>query len=807
MIKNKKLELLSPAGSLESVYAAVNNGCNAVYIGGKDFSARQFAGNFNIEEIERVCDYCHLRDVKVFVTVNTIYKEKELNEFILFIAKIYNIGVDALIVQDLGAANLIKKYFPNFELHASTQLATNNLLDVNSLYDFGFKRIVLSRELSIDEIEFISKNTHAEIETFIHGALCVSYSGQCIMSSMLGGRSGNRGRCAQTCRLPYTLYNEYNKIKEGYLLSTKDIQTISIIPQLIKAGISSFKIEGRMKKPEYVAGVTRIYRKYIDMYFENPEKYEVDNNDIKVLTQLFNRGGFSNGYYTTHSGSDMMSIIRPKTWGLKAGIVDNYNEKLKRVTIRTREPLVPGDGIEIWTQSEPHTGSNISRKSKAGEVINFVLDGKISKNDVVYKTYDKLLEDSLKLTWSKDYRKKDINCEFYAKIGEPMYIKLWDNKGNYIFEKGKIVQEAKNQPLSKDKLQNQLLKTGNTPFKIDNISMNVDEKIYITVSELNELRRNAIDKLSEYIIDKSKNDFVKNLSLKAKNSKIIQQKKINVLVNDMFQFESCLNKDVNIIYFEMTTSLEKNINRCIEKCHNLGIQIFVAFPRIYRKYSEGIYQTFIENLLNSDVDGFLVRSVGEFEIVKNSNKKINIDYNINTFNSEAVKFWKEKGAYNICMSPEMNIQEICQSACDNCEMLVYGYLPLITTHQCPIGAFDGNKENHMFCEKKNNDGLYYLKDRKNEKFPLMTDCKQCICYILNGKPLYTLKFFNEILETPTGSVRLIFTKEGPKRTERILKAYIDMIKNPENISAQTKLFLSEMDSKKTTKGHYFRGVE
>ncbi len=344
-----QIELLSPAGSMESVYAAVNNGCNAVYIGGKHFSARQYANNFSPEEMEQVCDYCHVRGVKVYVTVNILYKQKEIPALLKYIKQLYEMGVDALILQDIGAAKVIQKYFP-IPLHASTQLTSNNLQDIDFLYQQGFSKIVLSRELSLEEVKYIAQNTEAEIEVFVHGALCVCYSGQCIMSSMLGGRSGNRGRCAQTCRLPYTLYQGYDKIEQGHLLSPKDMQTITILPQIIESGVASLKIEGRMKNPEYVAGVTQIYRKYLDLYANSPENYEVDTKDLKILMQLFNRGGFTEGYYQTNAGRDMMSIERPKTWGLKTGFVDSYNEKAGRVTIRTREPLVPGDGIEIWTK-------------------------------------------------------------------------------------------------------------------------------------------------------------------------------------------------------------------------------------------------------------------------------------------------------------------------------------------------------------------------------------------------------------------------------------------------------------------------
>ncbi len=807
MFKGVVPELLSPVGSMESLYAAVNNGCDAVYLGGKSFSARYYANNFGIEEISEVCDYCHLRGVRVYITVNTIYKDTEINEFLKFIDDLYRIGVDALIVQDLGASELIRNRYPDFPLHASTQLTTNSLEDVQYLYENGFSKVVLSRELSLEEIKNITANTDIEIETFVHGALCVSYSGQCIMSSMLGGRSGNRGRCAQTCRLPYTLYNEYDKVKEGHLLCPKDMETITILPKLIEAGINSFKIEGRMKSPEYVAGVTKIYRKYIDMYMNDPENYAVDDADMKVLLQLFNRGGFNEGYYETHSGSSMMSIERPKTWGLKVGFIDSYNPKIGRATIRTREPFVPGDGIEIWTDSEPHVGSNINKKSKAGEVISISIEGDISKNNVVYKTHDKLLEDTLRATWEKDRRKKKIYGEFTAVKGEPSALKLWDDSGSAVYVEGAVAQKAENQPLTEEKLRKQLSKTGATPFEFEYLDIKADDDIYIGISDINDIRRRGTDALAENIVKKTKRKSKESESFKSNRNRIIRRKKITALVNDIMQFDIVSrNRNVEIVYFELTDSLEKNLDKCIARCKKTGVKLFVALPRIYRENTKHMYDEFIEKLKTSDIDGFLVRSLGEYNLVCDSGKKISIDFSMNVFNSEAVRYWNSKNVETICISPELNIKEINSISDEKCEMLGYGYLPLMTTSQCPIGSFDGGKEAGMYCSKRFNKDLYFLKDRKGMKFPLMPDCKQCVCQILNGKPLFTLKFYDEIAETSTGYIRLLFTKEGPAKTERILNAYCDIVLD-RDISPETKILLTEMSEKGSTKGHFFRGVE
>lgn len=807
-VRNKP-ELLAPAGSMESLKAAVNNGCDAVYLGGKLFSARQYAGNFSLEELEEACDYCHVRGVRLYVTVNTLYKDKELKEFIDFIGKLYKMGVDALILQDSGATKLIKEKYPDFPLHASTQMTANSLEDVRYWESLGFSKIVLSRELSLEEIQEITVQSEAEIETFVHGALCVSYSGQCIMSSILGGRSGNRGKCAQTCRLPYTLYKGADKLQEGYLLSPKDIQTVTILPQLIEAGITSFKIEGRMKNPEYVAGVTAIYRKYIDLYFEHPAQYEVSPEDVKTLTQLFNRGGFTEGYYTSAGGKDMMSVERPKTWGLKIGFVDNYIPKHKRVTIRTREPLVPGDGIEIWTSNGPHVGTNISKVSKAGEVISLTLEGEIEKNDVVYRTYGKSLNDALRKTWEKDSRKKSIFGLLKAKKGQPLALQLWDMTGSNIYVTGDTVERAENQPTTVEKLKQQTEKMGSTPFALESLEIEADDDIYVSIGALNQLRRMAVEALEEAILKSTKRSSLQGEEKEEERKKEnLLQKKLHVLVTDFLQLEAVVRiKGLRVIYYEASADMERNLPSALELCRRFGVSLYAALPKISRQWRKEIEDAMVESLKKTEIDGFLVRSAGQFGMVKDSGKKITVDYSLNVMNEEGVAFWKQQGADEVCLSVEANLQEINVMGDKDCEMVVYGYLPLMKTQQCPIGNYAGEKEGHLYCSERNNTELYFLRDRKGLKFPLMTDCERCVCTILNSKPLFTLKFYDEILESVTGSVRLEFTKEGAGRAAKITKAYAEMTQNPNKISAETRNLLEEMKEKGNTKGHFFRGVE
>lgn len=806
MNRISQAELLSPVGSMESLYAAVQNGCNAVYLGGKDFSARAYANNFSKEELETVCDYCHLRGVKVYVTVNTVYKKGELNGFLSFIDGLYAMGVDALIMQDLGAAMAAKEKYPDLPLHASTQLTANSLEDVEYLYDLGFSKVVLSRELTLGEVSHIASHARAQIETFIHGALCVSYSGQCLMSSMIGGRSGNRGRCAQTCRLPYSLCDRGGEITKGHLLSTKDMCTLAILPQLLASGVASFKIEGRMKNPEYVAGVTAIYRKYMDLAQQDPAHYQVGLKDEKILLQLFNRGGFTTGYYEEIAGADMMSVERPKTWGLKCGFVDQYIPKYHKVMIRTRENMVPGDGIEIWTSQGEHVGTQITKPSRAGEVITISLEGGIEKNDAVYKTFDKALQDEWKKTWQKDERKIPVWGECRAKIGESITFKLYDNTGNAVFVTGTEVMPAKNQPLSKEELQERLSKLGGTTFSMEMLQVDMDDAIYVGIKELNALRREAAERLRQEILRKSHRTPKESKLLHMARPAKVTRKKLSALVVNPEQFKAILKTDgLKRIYFEMNHAFGAFWQEALALAKDQGIELFAAMPQIERGITQHITKDLLAELLLSDIDGFLVRSGGQFAQVRHSGKAVVVDYTLNVTNEKSLQTWLDAGAEQVCLSPELNAAEIAAFAGKETEMLVYGYLPLMITQQCPIGNYVGGKAGKMYCSEKGTESLYFLQDRKGERFPLMPDCERCVCRILNGKPLFTLKFFDEVMDNGVGSVRLFFTKESGARAAQIARAYGEMVQGQKGPAA--KELLRQMELRGSTKGHFFRGVE
>lgn len=793
---------------MESLKAAVASGADAVYLGAKQYSARASAGNFTMEELSEAMDYCHLRGVKVYLTVNTLYKDNERQGLLQLVNSVYAMGVDALIVQDLGAAREIRAAFPELKLHASTQLTANTVSDVKALQQMGFSKVVLSRELNLAEIQTIAKQADVELETFIHGALCVSYSGQCIMSSMLGGRSGNRGRCAQTCRLPFSLYEGYEKRAEGHLMSTKDMETLEILPELMKSGISSFKIEGRMKTPEYVAGVTAIYRKYMDRYAQDPNGYAVEEQDKKVLLQLFNRGGFTEGYYYTHSGREMMSPQRPKSWGLLAGFVDQRDAKKQRLSIRTREPMAPGDGIEIWTKAEPHVGCQITKSSRAGEVIHLTLAGQIEKNDPVYKTYDKTLMDELDRQCKTDPARVVLSGAFTAKLGAPMRLEVWDEDGNTGFALGQEPEEAKNQPVTQQTVHRQLVKLGGTVYTPGEWTVTLEGALYIPIGLINQMRREALENLSKKRVEKGQRKGLQALpKARENNSQIRYEKDLTALVTTYSQFQAAVtHPNLRRIYVESNEEMEQQAEQVLAQAKRAGMDVVLALPRVWRSYTKKRYANLIE-LWHKEGNGFLARSVGSFQERKAAGDVVYADFSLNTFQSEAVNFWKAQGAAGVCLSPEMNLTEVNGAATAFCELLAYGHLPLMTTHQCPIGNYAGGKETGMYCDLRHHGQMWHLKDRKGEEFPLLTDCEICVCSILNGKPLFTLKFFEDILATPAGSLRLQFTIEDAARTDEILTAYEEVMEDWVRPGETARHLIRSLGGAQSTKGQYYRGVE
>lgn len=765
----KKPEILAPAGTKQSVIAALNGGCDAIYIGGQNFGARAYADNPSDDELKEIICLCHLRGVKVFITINTLYKDNEIAAVLEFVSKIYSYGAYGVIVQDIGIADIIKKHFPEIKLSASTQMTVHSKEGVLLLKELGYDRVVLARELSLEETADICKAKGSmEIESFIHGALCVSYSGRCLMSSFIGGRSGNRGRCAQPCRMEYSLKKNDKIIKKGCLLSPKDISTLSIIQSIAASGADSLKIEGRMKNPEYVYQAVSLYRKYLDS-LSKPDK-----EDIKKITQVFNRGGSSSkGYWDTFSGADMMSVLTPKNSGREIGAVSAYDSKTKKCTIRLYDNVIPGDGIEIW--SSPHIGAGISRTAQKGESIAIRAEGRIKKGDRVFRSFDKALMDSLKKSCAKITRRQVINTELYLKEGCPAEI-VFKDKGLSV--KGEIVQRAKNQPMSREDMISRIKKTGDTPFELNITKADTDNNIYIPISALNSLRRKACRSLEEKLKAELKREYIKAEYIADKLEKA-DKPLLTVLVRTREQFKAAADSSAKIIYSDI---LDPELAAWAKE---RGKELYYALPNISRSGC-GEY---INILDKTCCRGYIVRSLGKIV----TNKEIIADYTLNSTNRASINKLRE--IYNckrVCLSPELNLRELKITADRDCEIVIYGRLPLMTTHQCPAGLYDGKKGKYKYCKLKGSEDSYSLIDRKNMEFPILRDCQSCTAYILNSAPIHTLDKYKDIKSIGAGCHRIELTTEDYNMSLKIINSYA---------------LEKSLEIKGSTRGHFYRGVQ
>ncbi len=501
-MKKKIPELLAPAGGMNQLVAAVENGANAVYLGGPLFNARIQADNFTEEKLEQAVDYAHLRDVKVHVTLNTLLKDEELLPALEYAAKLYEMGVDALIVQDLGLAYLLRQYLPDLPLHLSTQGSIYNLSGVKKARELGFSRVVLARELSLAEIQQITDNTSCEVEVFVHGALCICYSGQCQMSRILGRgeRSGNRGLCAQPCRLPY----KDDKGKTACILSPKDLCTVDDLGELTEAGVTSLKIEGRMKSAEYVAAVTRIYRKYLD-YYAKSGKFRVSAEDRRVLMQVFNRGGFTEGYLKGNPGAEFLSGRLPKHQGVFAGTVVKRVPGTNLVDVEPTASLEIGDGIEIRSRELVGNILTYRQERKGGMLRIGDIKGTVRTGDRVYKITDAALMQSLRRSYeeagpegTKCKKTVPVCMNLQVRIGQPPVLTVRSSKWSVtVCDESVAAEKARNRVLEKESAERQLSKTGGTPFYVESIKMNLEEGCALPISSLNRLRREALLRLTE----------------------------------------------------------------------------------------------------------------------------------------------------------------------------------------------------------------------------------------------------------------------------------------------------------------------
>jgi putative protease len=848
VIKMKRqIEILAPAGSYDGMRAAMNAGCDAVYIGGSSFGARAYANNPETETLLKAIDEAHIRGKKLYLTVNTLLKEKELDEMLhKYLEPYYLQGLDAVIVQDVGVMHYIHQHFPKLPIHASTQMTLTMAQGANLLRDYGVTRLVTSRELSLKEISELNKNTELEIETFVHGALCYCYSGQCLMSSVIGGRSGNRGRCAQPCRMPYQFYSGDKKISSGqekYLLSPKDINTVAIIPELVEAGIDSFKIEGRMKRPEYAAAVSQIYRKYIDLYFElgkaDYQEYIKGNDftkDIIQLQDVFNRGGFSQGYAKTYNNKNMMSLERPNHSGVYIGEVTSV--KGSQVSIKLCETVNAQDVLEIREREEAGYEFTVKASLVKGEILTTNVgrrpfpkgdeaskqesrykagknkDAKLGRylaptinvGDKVYRTKNNALLTHLAAKYLDKESQLGIRGNIRARIGEKLSLTV-SYQNISITAYNEEVQEALKQPMTKEKLLAPLVKTGDTFYYFDELEADMDSNLFVPVAWLNEIRRDALRKLQEEVTLVYRRSQEKSANPEAVQERIAPEVKHNsfgvcVTVSTKEQFDTALDfENITSVNVQFDTFEPEELLVMAKKAKAGGKDFYLMLPHICR---QSVYQNLEKDitsmLAEEEISGFIVKNFEEIALLKTllGNKEnppeIILNHNMYVYNKEAKNFWNEMGITYFTAPVELNYAELKRLKVSDCDFIVYGYLPLMVSAQCLYESTAGC----IKCKTGEQGQAGYLIDRMGKKFFVQTNCKGCYNTIYNGQCLSLLKNANEVIGLSPRNIRLDFTIETKEEMRQVIISFLAVYLDRRE---------SELQLQNLTTGHFKRGVE
>lgn len=801
-----RVEILAPAGSMECLKAAITAGADAVYTGGALFGARAYAHNLTEEELLEAIDYVHLHGRRLYLTVNTLIKDREMEKQMYdYLLPYYRQGLDAVIVQDIGLFRFIRKHFPDLPIHASTQMTLTGVDGAKFLEKEGAQRIVTSRELSMAEVKKIADETELEIESFVHGALCYCYSGQCLFSSFIGGRSGNRGQCAQPCRL---LYRTPEAKRPQYLLSLKDICTLELIPEMIESGIYSFKIEGRMKKPEYAAAVAFQYRKYADLYLkyyeecpaeEDPaayamKKYRVREEDRQMLLDLYNRGGFHTGYYHTQNGREMISLNRPNHAGVPA--VKVLAKKGRNVTAKALTDLYPQDIIELPMRKGREKADNYTCKDAVRKGMNVQIpvfaDTPFKRDEIWMRTRNSTLIDTLREEFVNGKIKERICGTFrlYPQETATLTVKCRDAE---ITVAGEKAQEALSQPMSRERIEKQLHKTGNTEFEFSFLKVEIGEKVFLPMQSLNELRREALETLEKVICEKYRRSGEVKDPEEDKTELSMEEEVISgwtASVRTAEQMEVILEEEaIGRIYVDCTMFpriWEKDSYvEWITKVHAAGKEIYLVMPYIFRERTRKQYEAAYNRIFGAGWDGILIANYESFAFLKEHGYtgRIMTDYNLYEFNQESRKFWKEKGVFEFTAPVELTERELQDLRVKDGEVIVYGYLPMMISAGCIQKTTRG-------CLKKS--GQTTITDRYRNPFVVKNECDYCYNILYNYVPLYLGDRMEEVYQIGPGRIRLMFTTERQQEVRQILSAYFEGKELPEGTY---------------TRGHWKRGIK
>ena len=752
MKEKKRAELLAPAGSFASLKAAVAAGADAVYMGGARFGARAYAQNADQDEMIAAIEYAHLHGCRLYMTVNTLFKENELGELYEYLLPYYKAGLDGVIVQDLGALSFIREHFPGIELHASTQMTITSVYGAKELKRLGCCRVVPAREVSLEEIRRIYDETGMDIETFVHGALCYCYSGQCLMSSLIGGRSGNRGRCAQPCRLPYRVYEQengtaVNKEDQKCVLSMKDLCTLDILPQILEAGVFSLKIEGRMKSPRYTAGVVRIYRKYLDRYLEyGSEGYYVEPEDKKGLLDLFDRGGFTSGYYTRHNGRDMIALKeKPEFRETNKELFDFLDREY--VETEKKEPV---EGYAYLAEGLPSvltlTCGDISVTVSGQEP-------QAAKNQPM--TREKVIR-QLGKTGATAFEFTELEAEVCGALFLPIqalnelrregFEALTEAIHNQWRRKAPEAGEVQNGADSGEKSSRAAGCAGPVPDESAG-----KRPMYLTVSA------ETGDQLSAALAV----------------------------------------PEVRRICLDASSFQPERWAEFVQLIHQAGKECYLTLPHIFRTHAIGFFRTYRSCLEQAGFDGLLIRAFEEIQWMREEQISLSasFDASVYAWNHGAVHTLKEEQAAFITAPWELNSRELepvfeaCRREGLPAELIVYGRAPMMVSAQCITKTVKG-------CSKC--PSLLWMKDRTGARLPVQNHCAFCYNTILNPLPVSLHGCADSVKRLAPEGLRLCFTIETGEETKAVLNAFAAEFIRGENAEPPFTEF---------TRGHFRRGVE
>lgn len=795
-------ELLAPSGSADALRAAVSCGADAVYLGVDKFNARQSAENFTVETLSDACDYAHLRGVRVYLTVNVVILPSETQEALELVDAAWAAGVDAVILQDLGLIRIVREVLPQVRVHASTQLNAHSSATIAALASRGVARVTLARETSLPEIGSLvlaGERAGVEVESFVHGAICVCYSGQCLLSSLIGGRSANRGHCAQPCRLPYELIDEAGRVlgdAGAHLLSPKDLAGITVLPEFIDAGVAALKIEGRMKSAEYVSLVTGVYRDAIDRAAHSDGEYSVREGELSVLKEAFSRG-FTEAYLTGERGNEMMSYKRPNNRGVPVGRVTQYKEG--KATIALDVPLEAEDTIELWTSRGRFAqrvgvlshGEGTHRSAPSGVRVTIAVDEAVSQGDRVFRVRNAALSAAATRTFETGSAATvPLRVEVRLVVGEPLRIRIIDEIGRSGQAEGAVVEEARTKAVTAEEVEEHVGRMGGTAFSAHTWDVSLSPNAGIGYSTLHRIRREAIeayerDVLSPWAGRSSVAGDLPYLSAPYRHKE--PAPRLVAAVSDLPTARACLQAGCNSVFVPVWALGDDPLPR----------GVVPSLPRV-------CHDAELDMVLGRITDGesIIAGTLGVLETAKNLGIRAEAHWSLNAVNPYSVAELADMGAAFVWLSPELSSRQIAEVASRSVVpvgIAISGRQEVMVTEHCVLMSEGPCSQRCATCKRRS--GWRFLRDRKGYSFPVSTD-PTGRTHIFNSVPLDLTSALPEVLSTGVAALRLDLETEPANRAAahvaRVRQALQDVIAGRD---------VEKFDRSKVTAGHFFRGVK